>query len=492
MQKRNVLLSIISGVVLASAFPRPGIYVLAWVGLVPLFIALRKATLIQSIIYGLITGLTFFGIILFWISLFGYLPWILVSIVEAVFIAAFALISARIQPNKIGWFGYFAVPAAWTAMQWARSLGTYSLTWGSFAHSQANNLPIAQLSSITGTWGIDFLICLFNLAAADILVPLNHKRRYIPGVIVVLSVISVWFIGYNFLSTPLPHNKAAKIAIIQGNTNQDVVVDSTYLYSTFNTFTAMSRSAAKSKPDFIVWPETTLPTIITNTLWSEQIASLAKETSANFIVGAYDSQCDPRLCEYHNGAHFYNKSGKKLGVYRKVHLVPYGEFVPLRERLPFLKRYAIRDIDVLPGKSHILIKTDIGKVGVNICFESLFSQISRQETQKGAVVLFVLTDDSWFGRIQAARLHLMMSRLRAIENRRYVVRAAATGISAIIDPYGRVIDELGIFKQGIVSGRIQPMQIRTLYVRWGDYFAYICLGIVVVGLVVSRCRREKA
>lgn len=485
------MLSIISGFILALALPRPGIYVLAWVGLIPLFFALRKATLLQSAIYGLVTGLTYFGIILFWISLFGYLPWALLALVEAIFIAVFSLISARVQPSKMGWFGYIAVPAAWTAMQWARSLGTYSLTWGSFAHTQANNMPIAQLASITGTWGIDFLVCLFNLAAAGVLVHHNQKRRYAPGVIVAILAVCVWGVGYNALNTPLPQTKSVKVAIIQGNNEQNVTVDSAYLYNTFYTFEKMSRSAAKNKPDFIVWPETTLPAIITDTSWSEHIASLANETNANFVAGAYDSECNLELCHYYNGAHFYNKNGKKLGVYRKVHLVPYGEFVPLREHLPFLKRYAIRDVDILSGKSHVLIKTDIGKVGVNICFESLFSSISRQETARGAVALFVLTDDSWFGQTQAARLHLMMSRLRAIENRRYVVRAAATGISAIIDPHGRILDELGIFKQGIVSGRIQPMNIKTPYTRLGDYFAYICLGVVAAALIPVGVKHSK-
>ena len=265
----------------------------------------------------------------------------------------------------------------------------------------------------------------------------------------------------------------------------DVVPEAGYESDAFETCKTMSLKAASDHPDIIVWPETSLTTEITEAGYGALISDLARQTDADYLVGGYDASTDPERAGSHNASHLYTRDGGKAGVYRKVHLVPFGEFVPLRDYLPMLGNYRIREEDVAPGDSHVLLDSSIGKIGVSICFESLFPEISRVETRDGAVALFVTTNDSWFQHTQAARQHLMMSKLRAIENRRYVVRAALTGISAIIDPYGRTVTELGIFKRGIVSGTIVPLHTLTLYTRLGQYFAYMCALIVVASLAAQ-------
>jgi len=174
-----------------------------------------------------------------------------------------------------------------------------------------------------------------------------------------------------------------------------------------------------------------------------------------------------------------------------VRLVPFGEFVPLREQLPFLKDYGVRPEDVAPSKKHVLVNTNVGKAGVSICFESLFPQISRQETRNGAQMLFVITNDGWFARTQCARQHLMMAKLRAVENRRYVLRAAATGISAVIDPYGRTVAELEIHKRGVVKANVAPMNGLTIYTRFGDWFVYACAVTALAGLLLPKGKKQQ-
>ncbi len=156
--------------------------------------------------------------------------------------------------------------------------------------------------------------------------------------------------------------------------------------------------------------------------------------------------------------------------------------------MPWLERYGIRDVDVLPGESHNLIASEIGRIGVSICFESLFPAVSAQETRNGAKALVIITNDAWFKRTQAARHHMMMARLRAVENRRYVVRAAATGISAIIDPSGRVVGELPIYRRGILTGRIASLDGLTPYARFGDWFVAACGAIALASLAFGRAR----
>lgn len=470
------------------AIPRPGIALFSWIGLVPLLVALHNAKFPQAALYGFLTGAIYFGAVLFWVSLFGYLPWMILTMVEALFFCLFAVISARLMPSKIGWSGYLTVPAAWTAMQWLRSLGTYSLTWGSFAHTQANNLPVIQFSAITGPWGIDFLVCLINIALVSLIYPINKKRRYGPAMVAVSLTALVLGFGITSLHNSVNLKPKVNVAIIQGNLQSDFAAPTGYDLISFKAHSLLSRKAAKNHPDFIVWAETTIPTIISNS-WSAHLSALARDTHSNLIIGGYDN--NSFNTPSYNSAFFYDRSGRKSGVYHKVRLVPFGEFVPLRDQLPFLSRYNVRAQDVRPGESHELVNTEIGKVGTSICFESLFPQVARNETRQGARALLVMTNDSWFQRSTAARGHLMMAKLRAVENHRYVVRAAVTGISAVIDPYGRTTSELGIYKKGIVKDSIAPIRALTPYTRFGDYFAYACAALVIFTLLLVRSSISK-
>ena len=485
MQKGKALLAITSGLILALAMPQPGFWPLAWVGLVPLFIALRDARPREAAAYGLICGLVYFGIILYWIWLFGYLPWVLLAIVQGLFYAAFAAVACVVLPSRIGWWGYAAVPAAWTVMQWSRSLGVYGFPWGGLAHTQAGNLSVAQLASVTGVWGIEFVLCAFSLAAAAVLFPPMRKRRLAPGIVALGLVVAIHGVGFMALRAGTGDGGSIRVAVIQPNTAHGVVPEPGYAEDAFDVCERLSLEAARDDSDIIVWPESTLATEITDAGYGGRIANLARKTDADYLVGGYDPASDPEPDGSYNAAHLYARDGAKAGVYRKVHLVPFGEFVPLRDRLAFFDNYRIREEDVTPADSHVLLDSSIGKIGVSICFESLFPQISRAETRDGASVLFVTTNDSWFEHTQAARQHLMMSKLRAIENRRYVVRAALTGISAIIDPYGRTVTELGVFERGIVSGTVAPLHTVTLFTRLGQWFAYVCC-VIVVGSLAAR------
>jgi len=434
--------------------------------------------------YGLVTGAVYYGVVLYWLTVFGYLPWVLVVLKETAFAVLFAVVARRMMPGAVGWCGYAAVPAAWTVSQWARSLGPVGFTWGSLAHTQANIAPIIQFSCVTGPWGIDFLLCLMSLALAEALIPGPWVRRFVPAIVVVGVSLGLWSVGCAVL-TRADDEPGTKVAIIQGNVSH-TGVGSESVAAAVGTYTKMSLRAAAGCPDLVIWPETVVTTEITDDGWGYALSLLARTLDANLVVGGYEAPTDPSVEESYNSAFFYDRRGRKVGVYHKVRLVPYGEFVPLRDRMKWLKRYGIRDVDVLPGASHRVIRTDAGKIGAGICFESLFSQVPRIETRRGASILVIITNDEWFKRTQAARHHLMMSKLRAVENRRYVARGAATGISAIIDPWGRTLTELGIYKRGVVTGTVSPRKGLTPYARWGDWFAYACAAVMVVGL--SACR----
>lgn len=484
MQKRNLHLAAISGLVTALAMPWPGLWPLAWVGLVPLLCVLRGSQIRSGALCGAVFGAVYFGVVMHWLLIFGFLPWLIAAVVATpVYVALFGAVATRLMPDRVGTWGYFLVPAAWTAVQWLRSLGPAGLTWGSLAHTQANSTGILQIASLLGPWAIDFLVCAFNLALAGTLLS-TSSRRFTPLVVTTAVVLFAFGWGNYEVRREITAADALSVAVVQGNLPQGGPIDQAFIDLAITRYSDMTAEAAQGGAEIIVWPETTLPVRV-DASWDALLSSIAERHSATIIVGGYDAPESPSEKRGYNSAHVYDSTGHKLGVYHKVQLVPYGEYVPLRKQMPWLERYGIRAVDVLPGQTHNAIDTGVGKVGICICFESLFPAIARAEVKDGAQFLVVMTNDSWFLRTQAARGHLMMSQLRAVENRRYVVRAAATGISTIIDPYGRSTGELGIFERGLVKGRIHLADTSTLYTRLGDAFAYLCALAALVGVLAA-------
>ena len=496
MKKRNLVFSLLSGVILALALPKPGWWFMSWFGLAPLVIGLKRSTAKQAVWLGFACGFVYFGMICRWLTIFGYLPWCLVAIKEAIWLAIFSASASYLLRYEMRARTYLVIAAVWTIIQWARTLGPFGFTWGSFAHTQANVLPIVQLGAITGPWGVEFLVCVTNIALAELVLEARQrenrkkiaKRVTLVGALIALSLVY----GHTQLAKPISTGRDSfKVAIIQGSLTHDVNPKPEYVVEAYTIYDAMTRAAAIYEPDLIVWPETTIVDCITGETWGPLIAELARDTRSNMIVGGYDYSGDAAGRNY-NAAHFFDRQGRKIGVYHKVHLVPYGEYVPLRKQMPWLKRYGIREVDILPGKMHVVVKTELGKVGTAICFESIFPGILSQSVRNGANFLVVLTNDAWFKHSDAAQQHLMMAQLRAAETHRYVVRAAATGISAIIDPHGRIRSELGIFRQGIVRGNVVSLNEKTPYVRYGDWFVYACFaGVAILVRMVKKGERKQ-
>ncbi|MGI6295850.1 MAG: apolipoprotein N-acyltransferase [Armatimonadota bacterium] len=487
---RHLILPATSGIILAMAMPEPGWSVLAWVGLVPLMVALRGVGAKRAALCGLISGLVYYAVILRWISLFGFLPWVLLSIQQALFFAAFAAIFVRVSPNRIGGLGYVAVPAAWTALQYMRTLGPYAFIWGNLAHSQANSLYVSQIAAITGPWGIDFLLCFVSLAISY--ADLRKRRALIPMAAAVILIVGVLTFGIVSMRAAEPAGPHRKVAVLQGNMKNDLHPIPNYIPKALQRYSELTRYAANSKPDVILWPETALPTDISDSIIASPLSDLAIETGSFLLVGGYDLP-DPVHCNcIYNSLQAIAPDGEYLGVYRKVHLVPYGEFVPMRKQMPFLSRYGVRDTDLCAAHQHTLLDTPIGKVGTSICFESTFSHIAREEALGGAEILCVVSNDAWFQRTPAAQQHFMMARLRAIENRRYLMRAAGTGISAVIDPHGRVHKRLGLFVPGIIIDDVVASRSLTIYTLYGDWFAYLSLIVVAIGVLVKNASPSKS
>lgn len=489
-----VLLSIVGGFALALSFPRHNLWPLAWIALAPLFVVYRTAPMKRSILATLVFGFTFFASLLYWVAIFGYAPCVLLALCETVFILFFGLIAVVISRGTNYWVRLITLPAVWVAVEWGRSYGAYGVAWGSVSQSQTAFLPLAQMASVTGPWGLSFLVVAFNVAVAELYFRHREKQPMRPAlmqagcVLLVVGMISCW--GVAQMRGSRTPERTVKVAIIQGNIDQDFPPTESWAAHTDKTMRAYSIATINvlgDKPDLVIWPETAAPGYITTDAGIRgPVQALAAGGHTNMLVGS--CQMAPLLqgkAREYNGAFLFDRAGTLKDQYYKVHLVPFGEFVPGRDTLPFLNRYKVRAIDVAPGPGFRPVETDFGKVGVMICFESVFTEIARALTHRGADVLVVMTNDAWFGRTAAAEQHHAMSILRAIENRRYVARCAATGISAVIDPWGRVEESAGIWQEKTIIRSIAPMSITTPYTRWGDWFVWACMILAGVGVAVG-------
>jgi apolipoprotein N-acyltransferase len=468
-----LILAFISAVILALALNCRQLWILEWIGLVPLFIALNKSK--QNIhITAIAFSVTYFGITLYWMFIFGFLPWLALTLFQSAYLYVFCLLAAffikRIKPSLLT----VALPSLWVVIQFIRSLGAFGFTWGSLCHSQAYNLPILQIASITGCWGIDFLVCFFNLAISEV-----FSKKFKPIIAASVLVVLISAYGYFQIRDYEDDGKAISIRIVQGNLDQYVIPDDIYIRNTLSVYIPSSVSIGKDHPKIVIWPETTLPIDLENSDYNQQIQKLSDALDITLIIGAYT-----RIKLLKNSAYFYEPNAAKPKHYSKVHLVPFGEYVPFRKQLKFVRRYGVRPDDLEPGLSYQPIAAKQGNIGTVICFESLFPQISRLLTKREADYLVIITNDTWFKNTQAARLHFAMAKIRAVENHRWVIRGAATGISGVINPAGKTIKSLPIFKEGIIDSKIYPSDKLTIYTRYGDLFAYICV-LIIVGSLLS-------
>lgn len=489
----NIIICAISGILLSLAFPKASQSWLAWMALVPLIYYTFQLSWKQALLCGLAFGVAFFAGLIYWISLFGYFPLIALSIYQALYLVAFVA-AAKFLGTRLGYLGRLALlPALWVVIEWTRGLGTFGFTWGDLGYSQYKALSVIQIASITGTWGISFLLILCNTALANFLSASHINRRssaYPQLALTAMIILAIIVYGLGSIRTQsVASGKEIRTAIVQGNISQDTNNWVNYADRAWHAYTGMTLKAAKEGADLIVWPETVVP----GNLGSDpgiqaRLQCYSSIGNADLLVGGWDEPAGVPL----NSAFVITPKAGVVGRYAKVHLVPFGEFVPLRHYLPFLKYYSVRACDTSPGCGYNVIDTGKYKIGTAICFESAFSYITRRMAQSGANVLCVITDDEWFGKTAAAEQHLSKSVLRAVETRRYLIRGASTGISCMIAPTGRVLSRSRWWHPELLTGVVRLRTDSSFYVTYGDWLIYASQALILVFLIMLVIERHRA
>ena len=493
-----------SGILLALAFPLPGMAFLAWIAFVPLLVACNGTSPRRAFRLGMVAGFTAYAGILYWLNIvmttYGKLP-LAVSISLALILAAYLALYVGGTMALVSWCEGAGVsplvsfPLIWTALEYIRSFLLTGFPWASLAYSQYRTLPLIQVADLAGIYGLGCLIAFANVVAAMMFksLVLRDGTRYPArsGFIFVLLLLAV--LGYGAFRLNAPETgRSVRVALVQGNIPQDIKWSPSFQQETVAIYERLSRTVAPAASDLLVWPESALPFYFQmEEQYSGRVRALARELGTSLVVGSPAFEKDGTTVRYLNSAFLIGPAGEILGRGDKVHLVPFGEYVPLAGLLPFVHKLVEGVGDFSPGRKMAPLTAPFGKLGVLVCFEGIFPEISREYVRQGAQLLVNITNDAWYGRSSAPAQHLSMSVFRAVENRVPLVRAANTGITSVIDSKGHFQGMTRIFLEAVLTGEVRLGTEQTIYNRYGDLFAWGCLAATaVLAGMAYRKRRE--
>jgi apolipoprotein N-acyltransferase len=454
---------------------------------------------------GLTTGLVYFAGTLYWtgtvMQVYGGVGGfvaagvgLLLDAYLALYPALFAVIVGRLAA-RLGSRAVLLAPAVWVATELGRGYLLTGFPWVLLGYSQVHVLPIAQLASLLGVFGVSGLVALASAAIAyTVLTPSYRARAAVVGVTLLLvagtGAWGAWRLQQNTLAGPDPHGVALKIALVQGNIPQDEKWDRAHATAILQRYLAMTREAAEKGATFIVWPEASTPFFFEeDPVGNAAIRRVARETGRYVLVGS-DQMERSTPPKYYNAAFLIRPDGTTGAVYRKMHLVPFGEYVPLKRLLFFASPLVEAVSDFSPGDEAAMLPLGPLKVSTAICYEVVYPNLIRRFVLGGAQLLTTITNDAWYGSSSAPYQHFDQAAMRAIEQGRYLARSANTGISGIVDPYGRVLQRSALFEQVVLVGDVRLLSGLTFYARFGDAFAFACVALTLISLIVALTARE--
>ncbi|MEW6665022.1 MAG: apolipoprotein N-acyltransferase [Thermodesulfobacteriota bacterium] len=494
------LCAILSGLLLSASFP-PGITPwTAWLALVPLLWGISDKPPSRAFVLGLMTGFSHALTLIYWILVvmghYGGLDiftssgiLILFCLYLALFPAGFACLSRLGAGSRfqVLWWGVL-----WVGLEYVRAWILTGFPWCLLGYSQYGRIHLIQVADLTGVYGISFLIALSN----GIIYRLLFDRPSFRGaagtaetVLAILLIPASLVYGWHRVEgyreargRPSP----LRVAVVQGNIDQSLKWNAEFQEKTVQIYESLTRQAAPFRPDLVLWPETAVPFFFQEkTSLSRRVAESAAGLKASLVFGSPAYGHVDGKTRFYNRAYVLSPEGRPKDYYDKTHLVPFGEYVPLKRFLPFVHRLVPAAGDFAAGERPGPLEIPGTPAGVLICYEVIFPELARAQVEKGARVLLNLTNDAWFGRTSAPYQHLSMAVFRAVENARPLVRAANTGISAFINPIGEITLQSGLFSEEVLTQEVGlPGPSLRFYTVHGDLFA---AGLLLLGLIKIIC-----
>lgn len=508
--RKRVLLAALSGILLVLTFPDFNFEWLAWVALVPLFFAIDGQSPRRAFFLSYLSGVAFFLGTLYWLIHVTLPGMIVVALYLALYFGAFGAAASVFSRMTTSFFSLAAIPAAWVVIEWARAHLLTGFGWALLGHSQSFTPVVIQIADITGAYGVSFLIVLVNAALFITIKDWRAGRRGTGAIAVALLFVFI-ALAYGIVRTKnVFTGRTFRVAVVQGNIPQERKWDAAYREEILRTYGELTKEAAAGGADLIVWPETAVPGFLESDKdIFDRVTGLARDAGTPILLGTVREDAGG---DYYNSACLISADGKIDQVYDKVHLVPFGEYIPFKKALAFVEKFAPVPIgDCSAGRELTVFTMFVRKGGgasvsagggVNwkllkkvkfaclVCFEDIFPDLAREFVKRGAGFLVVITNDAWYKRSGAQSQHAQNSIFRAVENRVNVVRAANTGLSCFIDQQGRVHDPVAAGGDMYVSGfrarDIVLNRARTWYTLYGDVFVGLCAAIALAGLLKRR------
>ncbi len=505
-------LAVASGLALGLAFPKFDYELLAWVALVPLFYVIEGESMRRVLGWAYLQGFAANIVSLYWIPIplhdfadvpmqYAIFPMLLLAGVVAINTAV-AIWAGEFVARRLRIPAVITMPIAWTAVEWIRTYFPVGFPWNLLGYAAYRSLELIQFAEFTGVYGVSALIVFFNAVVYVVIFRRGIYRLQtislsaLTAIMVLLVGFGAWRIN-NLKNAPESGN--FKVAMVQGDIPQSLKWDPKFLPQSYGVYQDESASAAKRGADLIVWPEAAAAFLFqadnqypaelaSDAAYRNALLTLAKTLGTPLLFGA------PALAQQDGRLGFYNRAylvsangqGEVDAHYDKIELVPFGEYVPARALLGYFVNKVVQGFgDMVPGTEQTLFDVKGAKLGILICYESIFPNLTRREVNKGAVVLVNITNDAWYGESSAPYQVLAMAAMRSVETKVPMVRVANTGISALIEPSGQITSRTPLFVRGTVIVKVPWRPVRTLYTMVGDLFAEICLALTAIGLIMA-------
>ena len=502
---QRYFLALLSAVLLSFAFPPYHLGFMAFFGFVPIFYLLEGISPRAAFKWGYIWGVFFQIADLYWIGTITILGAIAAILFLAIYFAFFLYLAAIFREylgeNAIIWY-----PFLWLFVEFIRSLGVLGFPWASIGYTQTYYINFIQFATVTGVFGVSFWILWINVCVYLLLKHWkNWQKSLLYGSLLAVLVFLPWFYGKITIPQKEKFKEKIEVGLIQGNIDPLAKWDEAFLARNFGIYDRMTRQALRdSSVDLIIWPETATACYLrSRPEYLEKIRNLVDSSSVALLTGTPDYKfVENGGYNAYNAIFLFLPETRGIQYYYKRHLVPFGEKVPLSERFPFLEKWldALQTGvgDFTPGKAYNLFDlpgTYLQKRGIShtksglsfagvVCYESIFQDEVRKFVKLGARFLVIVTNDAWFGKSEAPYHHAQIAVFRAIENRVSVARCANTGVSMIIDPYGRVLTKTKLFKQEIAKGPIIVLRSKkTFFTKYGDIFTYVAASVACVEII---------
>ncbi len=505
-------LAVASGLALGLAFPKFDHGLLAWVALVPLFYVIEGESLRRVFWWAYLQGFAAYVVELYWIPIplhdfadvrmeFAIFPMLALAGIVA-FNTAVAIWAGEFVARRTRIPAVLTMPIAWTAIEWFRTWFPVGFPWNLLGYAAYKNLELIQFAEFTGVYGVSALIVFFNAVVYVVIFRRGGSRLQavslstLTAMMIALVAFGAWRIS-DLKSAPSAGN--FKVAMVQGNIPQSLKWDPKFLPQSYGVYQDETADAAKRGADLVVWPEAAAAFLFqpddqypaelaSDAEYRTALLTLAKTQHEPILFGAPAlARADGRL-GFYNRAYLVsaNGQGEVDAHYDKIELVPFGEYVPARAILGFFVNKVVNGFgDLIPGHEQTLFDLKGAKLGILICYESIFPDLTRREVNEGANVLVNITNDAWYGESSAPYQVLAMAALRSVETKVPMVRVANTGFSALIEPSGRIADRTPLFKRGTTIVDVSWRPVRTLYTMVGDLFAEICFVLTVIGLILA-------